>query len=108
MTETPTKELKKEKTFKGTLREKLKNLIEKGNEKVEIVTEKETVSGVVHEVGKDYVSIVRVVEQEETQKNIDQNNKEEKQKVVLILELEILIRLQDIISISRILRSSYR
>ena len=98
---------KKEKTFKSTLRDRLNKLV--GDDvQVEIVTEKETVSGRISEVGKDFVGIVRVIEEEEIRKNIDQNNKEEEQKIILILELEILIRLQDIISISRILRSSYR
>ena len=84
----------------------MKKLAEEGTEQVEIVTEKETVSGRISEVGKDYVGIIRVVEQKETRKNIGQNKEEETQETFLILELEILIRFQDIISMSRVERGN--
>ncbi len=72
---------------------------------VEIVTDRQEITGKLSEVGEDYIAIVCARETEITHMAmISGTDKTEEQKTIQITELETIIRLVDIHAVSRILR----
>ena len=78
---------------------------------VEIIA-KEKVTGVLSEVGTDYVAIVHAVEREIietiTITEGEHKGKTEEQKRTQVIELETIIKLDDIHAVSRILRKKLK
>ncbi len=74
-------------------------------ETVEIFTEGQEITGVLSDVGEDYLAIVFAREREiTTTVAVSGEDKTEKQKSIQVAELETVIRLVDIHAISRIIR----
>ena len=90
--------------------EKLQKCLDK-KDTVEIIAE-EKVTGVLSEVGDDYVAIVHAVEREITETITitegEHKGKTEEQKRIQVIELETIIKLDDIHAVSRILRKKFK
>ncbi len=90
--------------------EKLQKCLDK-KDTIEIVAE-EKVTGVLSEVGVDYVAIVHAVEREITETVTITEGKHkgstEEQKHIQVIELETILRLKDIHAVSRILRKALK
>lgn len=90
--------------------EKLKKCLDE-KDTVEIIAE-EKVTGVLSEVGDDYVAIIHSIEREiiETVTITEgaDKGKTEEQKRVQVIELETIILLKDIHAVSRILRKAFK
>ena len=74
---------------------------------VEIIAE-EKVTGILSDVGEDYISIVHAVEREITETIMTTEGKTEEQKRIQVIELETIIMLKDIHAVSRILRKKFK
>ena len=90
--------------------EKLKKYLE-DKDIVEIFAE-EKVTGILSDVGTDYISIVHAVEREIIEQVAitegEHKGKTEEQKRIQVVELETIIRLKDIHAISKILRTKFK
>lgn len=90
--------------------EKLQKCLDK-KDIVEIIA-KEKVTGVLSEVGEDYIAIVHAVEREiietVTITEGEHKGKTEEQKLIQVIELETILRLVDIHAVSRILRKKFK
>lgn len=78
---------------------------------VEIIA-KEKVTGVLSEVGTDYIAIVHAVESEiiemVTITEGEHKGEIEEQKHIQVIELETILQIADIHSVSRILRKKFK
>ncbi len=74
---------------------------------VEIIAE-EKVTGVLSDVGEDYISIIHAVDREITETIMIAEGKTEKQQRIQVIELETIIMLKDIHAVSRILRKKFK
>lgn len=90
--------------------EKLQKCLD-AKDTVEIIAE-EKVTGILSEVGDDYVAIVHAVEREITETITitegEHKGKTEEQKRIQVIELETILRLKDIHAVSRILRKKFK
>lgn len=84
--------------------EKLQKCL-KAKDTVEIVTDRQEVTGKLSEVGEDYIAIISARESEITTPiMISGTDKTEDQKSIQVTEFETIILLKDIHAVSRILR----
>ncbi|MEA3341508.1 MAG: hypothetical protein U9R15_16210 [Chloroflexota bacterium] len=90
--------------------EKLQKCLDK-KDTVEIIAE-EKVTGVLSEVGTDYIAIVHAIERTiDTPATITEGlnkGKTEKQENIQVIELETIILLKNIHAVSRILRKTFK
>jgi len=90
--------------------EKLKTYL-KEKATIEVVAE-HNVTGVLSEVGEDYIAIIHAVEREITQRVAitegKQKGKMEEQKHIQVIELETILKLTEIKAISQILKKKVK
>lgn len=93
--------------------EKLKKCME-AKDIVEVIAE-EKVTGVISEVGDNYVAIKHAVEREIEEeititegKQKEKKEKKEKQIRIQVIELETILRLKDIHAVSRIVKKKFK
>jgi len=90
--------------------EKLQKCLD-AKDTIEIIAE-EKVTGVLSEVGTDYIAITHAVEQEiiegATITEGEHKGETEEQKHIQVIELETIIRLKDIHAISRIIKKKFK
>ncbi len=75
---------------------------------VEVITDKREVTGVLTEVGTDYILVTFEREQNIETSSVGQDGQAEKDHHIRVHELEVLLKLEDITSISRVLKSRYK
>lgn len=75
---------------------------------VEVITAEKEITGVLTETGIDYILISSEREQSIETESIDQDGKTEKEQHTIVHELETLLKLKDIIAISRVLQFRYK
>lgn len=79
---------------------------------VEIITEKQKVTGVLSEVGEDYITIIHAVEREITETITitegENKGKTEEQIRIQVIELETILILSDIRAVSRIIKKKFK
>jgi len=90
--------------------EKLKKCME-AKDIVEVIAE-EKVTGIISEVGDNYIAIThaveREIEEEITITEGKQKEKKEKQIRIQVIELETILRLKDIHAVSRIVKKKFK
>ena len=90
--------------------EKLQKCLDE-KDTVEIIAE-EKVTGILSEVGKDYVAIVHAVEREiietVTITEGEHKGKTEEQTRIQVIELETILLLKDIHAVSRIMKTKFK
>lgn len=79
---------------------------------VEIITEKQKVTGALSEVGEDYITIIHAVEREITETITitegENKGKTEEQIRIQVIELETILILSDIRAVSRIIKKKFK
>lgn len=90
--------------------EKLQKCLD-AKDTVEIIAE-EKVTGILSEVGTDYIAIIHAVEREIIEEIMitegEHKGKTEEQKRIQVIELETILRTVDIHAISRILKKKFK
>lgn len=90
--------------------EKLKKCME-AKDTVEVIAE-EKVTGIISEVGDNYVAIVHVVERKIEEEVVitegDRKGEKEKQILIQVIELETILRFKDIHAVSRIVKKKFK
>jgi hypothetical protein len=78
---------------------------------VEVIAEAE-ITGIISEVGDDYVAIVYAVEREIEKEIVitegEHKGEKEKQTLIQVIESETILRLKDIHAVSRIVKKKFK